>query len=68
MNSWAAFIKHTVRLFTWPFETSLVRGSVGWAVSVKHLQPDTVRVYLSDLKLAHELRNKNTDAFDDFFF
>ena len=44
-----------------------MRGYVGWAVNVKHLQPDTVRVYLSDLKLAHELRNKNTDAFDDFF-
>jgi hypothetical protein len=68
MNSWAAFIKHTEKLFPWPFETSLVRGYVGWAVNVKHLQPDKVRVYLSDLKLAHELRNKNTDAFDDFFF
>ncbi len=67
LNSWAGFIKHTGKLFSWPFEKKLLRGYVGWAVNVKHLQPDTVRVYLSDLKLAHELRNKNTDAFDDFF-
>ncbi len=37
------------------------------AINVKHLQPDTVRIYLSDLKLAHSLKNKNTEAFDDFF-
>jgi len=67
LNSWAGFIKHSGKLFSWPFERKLLRGYVGWAVNVKHLQPDTVRVYLSDLKLAHELRNKNTDAFDDFF-
>ncbi len=67
LNSWAGFIKHMGKIFSWPFEKKLLSGYVGWAVNVKHLQPDTVRVYLSDLKLAHELRNKNTDAFDDFF-
>jgi hypothetical protein len=67
LNSWGSYIEHTGKQFNWPFNVGLVRGYVGWAINVKHLQPDTVRVYLSDLKLAHELRNKNTEAFDDFF-
>ncbi len=40
---------------------------MNWAINVKHLQPNIVRIYLSDLKLAHCLRNAKTDIFDDFF-
>jgi len=45
----------------------MIRGYVAWAINVKHLQPDTVRVYISDLKLAHKLRDIDDSAFDDFF-
>ena len=67
INSWIAYTKFYGKLYTWPFEISLLRGYVSWAVNVKQLQPNTVRVYLSDLKLSHELKNKDTSAFNDFF-
>ena len=67
LNSWNSYIKHTGKMFSWPFKANLLRGYVGWAINVKHLQPNTVRIYLSDLKLAHELRNKSTTEFEDFF-
>ena len=67
LNSWTTYINHVGKLYKWPFEIEILRGYAVWAINVKKLQPNTVRVYLSDLKLAHELRSKNTDAFNDFF-
>ena len=67
LSSWASFIKFSGKTYSWPLEVSLLRGYVDWAISVKQLQPNTVRIYLSDLKMAHELKNKDTTHFNDFF-
>jgi hypothetical protein len=40
---------------------------VNWALSIKKLSPDTVKVYLSDLKLAHKIRSVVPNFEDDFF-
>jgi len=66
-HSWTNYVNFYGKLYSWPFDISLLRGYVNWAINVKHLQPNTVRIYLSDLKLAHCLRNAKTDIFDDFF-
>jgi hypothetical protein len=44
-----------------------VRNYVRWAIKRKGLAPDTVKVYLSDLKLAHKLRDFQLDWSNDFF-
>jgi hypothetical protein len=66
-HSWTNYANFYGKLYSWPFDICLLRGYVNWAINVKHLQPNTVRIYLSDLKLAHCLRNAKTDIFDDFF-
>ncbi len=40
---------------------------MNWAISVKKLRPDTIKVYLSDLKLAHKIRDKKIKFKNDFF-
>jgi hypothetical protein len=67
LNSWNEFAIHTGTTSSWPFKIESLRGYVGWAITVKRLQPSTVKVYMSDLKLAHSLRNHSTEKFDDFF-
>jgi hypothetical protein len=56
-HSWTNYVNFYGKLYSWPFDICLLRGCVNWAINVKHLQPNTVRIYLSDLKLAHCLRN-----------
>jgi len=67
LNSWKLYAQHSGKLYTWPFKIDMLRSYVSWALNVKQLQPDTVRVYISDLKLSHQLRSTDTSAFDDFF-
>ncbi len=50
-----------------PLDASFIRGFVSWALEAKKINPQTLTVYLSDLKLAHGLRGLNTDHFDDIF-
>jgi hypothetical protein len=45
----------------------IVRGFVNWALTIKKLSPDTVKVYLSDLKLAHKIRSVVPNFENDFF-
>jgi hypothetical protein len=45
----------------------LVRGYVNWALTKKKLSPDTVKIYLSDLKMAHKIRSVNPIFENDFF-
>ncbi len=45
----------------------LVRGYVNWALTKKKLSPDTVKIYLSDLRLAHKIRSVNPIFENDFF-
>jgi hypothetical protein len=51
----------------WPFTVENVRNYVRWAIKRKGLTPDSVKVYLSDLKLAHKLRDVQIDWSNDFF-
>jgi hypothetical protein len=48
-------------------KNKLVRGYVNWALSIKKLRPDTIKVYLADLKLAHKIRDKKIEFENDFF-
>jgi hypothetical protein len=52
---------------SWPMSEKFLRGFTNWALTVKKLSPQTVNIYLSDLKLAHKLRGLNSNQFNDFF-
>jgi len=67
LNSYITYTQHAGKAYIFPFPIDMIRGYVAWAINVKHLQPNSVRVYISDLKLAHNLRDIDTSAFDDFF-
>jgi len=52
---------------TWPVDIHTARKFVVWALQHKHLKPDTVKAYLSSIKLAHtlgeiECKNFTTDG------
>jgi hypothetical protein len=40
---------------------------VSWALTIRKLSPDTVKIYLSDLKLAHKIRSVDPNFENDFF-
>jgi hypothetical protein len=44
-----------------------LRNFVNWALTKHKLSCSSTKVYLSDLKLAHNLRGLKTDIFNDFF-
>ncbi len=50
----------------WPFPVETVREYVKWAIKLKGLGADTIKVYLSDFKLAHKLRELRFDSHNDF--
>jgi hypothetical protein len=41
----------------WPIESETVRSFTSWALRSKNLSASSTKVYISDLKLAHKLRN-----------
>jgi len=67
MNSLKAFALHIKTSISWPLSKSFVRSYVNWALSVKKLRPESVKVYISDIKLAHRLRDKEIEFDNDFF-
>ena len=67
MNSLKAFAFHINTTISWPLSKSFVRSYVNWALSVKKLRPESVKVYISDIKLAHRLRDKKIEFDNDFF-
>ena len=67
LNCYSQFLNSIGLSIHFPANKDLLRGFVSWAVNTKNLQPNTIRVYLSDLKLAHNLREFNSQFFDDFF-
>jgi hypothetical protein len=52
---------------TWPISIENFRKYVNWSLTVKKLSPSTVKQYISDLKIAHNLRNLEPEFFSDFF-
>jgi hypothetical protein len=51
---------------SWPFPLELVRKYVAWAIKTRNLSSETIKVYLSDFRLAHKLRNIPCSS-SDFF-
>jgi hypothetical protein len=47
--------------------SEFLRSFTNWMLTVRKLRPQSAAIYLSDLKLAHKLRNLDTAHFDDFF-
>jgi hypothetical protein len=60
-------MSHKKFRLSWPLEIEIVRGYVNWALSVRKLSPETVKVYLSDLKMAHKIRNVEASFENDYF-
>jgi hypothetical protein len=52
---------------SWPVPTETVRKFTSWSIKTKKLSPDSVRVYISNLKLAHKLRNIACPFKNDIF-
>jgi hypothetical protein len=52
---------------SWPIDLKTLRNFVNWALTKHKLSSNSARVYLSDLKLAHNLRGLKTEIFNDFF-
>jgi hypothetical protein len=52
---------------TWPISLQNLRAFVNWTITKRKLNTSTVRVYLSDIKLAHCLRDLKPPDNNDFF-
>jgi hypothetical protein len=52
---------------SWPIDLKTLRSFVNWVLTNRKLSCNSARVYLSDLKLAHNLRGLETKIFNDFF-
>jgi hypothetical protein len=67
VSSLTRFLIHKNLALSWPLEISIVRGYISWALTIRKLSPETVKVYLSDLKMAHKIRNLEAKFENDFF-
>ncbi len=52
---------------TWPVSRVFLRNFVQWALLSKKLSPATLKLYLSDIKTAHKLKDVHIENFSDFF-
>jgi len=50
-----------------PVSKEFLREFVSWAVVDRKLKTNKIKLYLSDLKLAHKLRDLDISQFNDFF-
>jgi hypothetical protein len=67
ISSLTRFLFHKNLQLSWPLEIEVVRGYVNWALSVRRLSPETVKVYLSDFRMAHKIRNLEAKFENDYF-
>jgi hypothetical protein len=67
INCYYKFCNHIGLTPYWPIDLETLRKFVSWALTTHNLSCQSTKVYLSDLKLAHNLRGFKTDIFDDFF-
>ena len=67
LRSYKKFAILTGQISSMPFTIESVRKYTTWALKNQKLGLDTVKVYLSDFKLAHKLRNLPTHFENDFF-
>jgi hypothetical protein len=67
LNNYKKFLWDTGKSLKWPFPVETVREYVKWAIKSKGLGADTIKVYLSNFKMAHRLRDLQFDFHNDFF-
>jgi hypothetical protein len=67
INSFSKFLRRKNLPLSWPVSVEAIRSYVSWALSEQNMNPNSVSVYLSDLKLAHKLRNQPCNFENDFF-
>jgi hypothetical protein len=56
LNSYSKFLLEKGQPISWLLPTETVRRYVSWATKAKKLSADTIKIYLSDLRLAYKLR------------
>jgi hypothetical protein len=67
MNSLLKFLRSKKLPLSWPVKLETVRSYVSWALNEHNMSPNSVSVYMSDLKLAHKLRSYPCNFENDFF-
>jgi hypothetical protein len=67
VNSVNLFATSVGKSVTWPFTPTFLRSYVNWACKTRKLSPSTIRLYVSDLKSLHKLKDLETNCFEDFF-
>jgi hypothetical protein len=67
LNFYKKFCISTGTKLNWPIQAETARKFTAWAVRSKKLSADTTKVYISDLKLAHKLRNLQCPFENDVF-
>jgi hypothetical protein len=67
LNSLNQFAQACNQPLVWPLTSTCLRSYVAWALNTKKLSVATTRLYLSDLKNAHKLKNLCTSNFSDFY-
>jgi hypothetical protein len=67
VNSVTLFANSTGIPVIWPFTPTFLRSYVNWACKIKKLSPSTIRLYISDLKTLHKLKDLETNCFEDYF-
>jgi hypothetical protein len=66
----SSWYRHTASLNcykNWPIQAETARKFTAWAIRSKKLSTDSTKVYISDLKLAHKLRNLQCPFENDVF-
>jgi hypothetical protein len=67
LNCNKKFCISTGTKLNWPIQAEAARKFTAWAIRSKNLSADTTKVYISDLKLAHKLRNLQCPFQNDVF-
>jgi hypothetical protein len=52
----------------WPLTPNVLRQFVTWALKTKKLSVATIKMYISDLKNIHKLKDLDCNNFEDFFY
>ena len=51
----------------WPLTPNVLRQFVTWALKTRKLSVATIKMYISDLKNIHKLKDLDCNNFEDFF-
>ena len=65
LNTFFAFESACGKSFQWPISVDICRAFIAWCHAIRHLQPSTIRSYLSALKFAHTIQGLPHDHISD---